>query len=66
MMESTQEFQSVRRKRMSADASVVRRLHMDGPLLSLLGAVILYGLFILYSATGENFGQWVSQVGRLD
>jgi rod shape determining protein RodA len=64
-MDITPEIQPVRRKRMSANASLVRRLHMDGPLLSLLAAVILYGLFILYSATGENFGQWVSQVARL-
>jgi rod shape determining protein RodA len=64
-METTQEFQAAPRKRMSANTSLVRRLHMDGPLLSLLGMVIFFGLFILYSATGENGGQWLSQVGRL-
>jgi rod shape determining protein RodA len=64
-METTQEIPQVRRKRMSADASLVRQLHMDGPLLSILAAVIAYGLFILYSATGENWGQWLSQVVRL-
>ncbi|MEI6457739.1 MAG: rod shape-determining protein RodA [Pseudomonadota bacterium] len=64
-METTQEIPRVRRKQLSASASLVRRLHLDGPLLSALGAVILFGLFILYSATGENFGQWLSQVARL-
>lgn len=64
-METTQQIPRVRRKQLSASASLVRRLHLDGPLLSALGAVILFGLFILYSATGENFGQWLSQVARL-
>jgi rod shape determining protein RodA len=40
-------------------------MHLDGPLLGLLGTVVVYGLFILYSATGENLGQWLSQLGRL-
>jgi hypothetical protein len=64
-MDLTPEIQPARRKRLSAHASLVRRLHMDGPLLSLLAAVILFGLFVLFSATGENVGQWLSQVGRL-
>ena len=60
-----QEIEGAPRKRISAQASLVRRLHMDGPLLSLLGGVIASGLFILYSATGENLAQWLSQVSRL-
>jgi rod shape determining protein RodA len=64
-VESAQEISGAPRKRLSANASLVRRLHLDGPLLALLGAVIVFGLFILYSATGENLGQWLSQVARL-
>ena len=65
MHESAQEIQGIPRKRMSAHASLVRQLHMDGPLLSLLGGVIAFGLFVLFSATGENLSQWLSQLGRL-
>jgi rod shape determining protein RodA len=64
-MESAQEIAGAPRRRLSANTSLLRRMHLDGPLLGLLGTVVIYGLFILYSATGENLGQWLSQVGRL-
>jgi rod shape determining protein RodA len=43
----------------------MRRLHLDGPLLAALAAVAAFGLFVLYSATGENFAQWLRQVEYL-
>lgn len=64
-MDGAQEISGAPRRRMSADTGLLRQLHLDGPLLALLSVVAVYGLFILYSATGENMGQWISQVGRL-
>ncbi len=53
------------RRTLSASAQLLRRFHLDGPLLGLLATVITFGLFVLYSATGENIGQWLSQLERL-
>ncbi len=50
---------------LSLAAVAMRRLHLDGMLLGSLGAVACFGLFVLYSALGENLAQWVGQVGRL-
>lgn len=57
--------QSPARKTLSRSAQWLRRFHLDGPLLGLLVTVCLFGLFVLYSATGENLMQWLSQVERL-
>ena len=48
-----------------ASARLLRRLHLDGPLLGALAAVTVFGLFVLYSASGENLSQWMNQVERL-
>jgi rod shape determining protein RodA len=56
---------STARRTLSASSRILRRLHLDGPLLASLAVVIAYGLFVLYSATGQNFGQWMNQVERL-
>ncbi len=56
---------SATRRTLSASSRIMRRLHLDGPLLACVGVVIIYGLFVLYSATGQNFGQWANQLERL-
>jgi rod shape determining protein RodA len=56
---------STARRTLSASGRLLRRLHLDGPLLAILSAVICAGLFVLYSATGQNMGLWVNQLERL-
>ena len=56
---------STTRRTLTASAVLLRRLHLDGPLLTALAAVAAFGLFVLYSATGENFAQWLRQVEYL-
>ena len=56
---------STARRTLSASSRILRRLHLDGPLLASLAVVITYGLFVLYSATGQNLAQWLNQVERL-
>lgn len=53
------------RKTLSLSMLILKRLHLDGGLVGLLLVVILFGLFVLYSATGENLNQWLSQVKSL-
>ena len=59
------EATSTTRRTLSATGRMLRQLHLDGPLLALLGAVVAFGLFVLYSATGENLAQWLNQLERL-
>ena len=61
-MEFEDEQTSTARRTLSASSRILRRLHLDGPLLASLAVVIAYGLFVLYSATGQNMGQWLRQV----
>ena len=56
---------SATRRTLTASARLLRRLHLDGPLLASLAAVLAFGLFVLYSATGENLGLWLNQLERL-
>jgi rod shape determining protein RodA len=56
---------STTRRTLTASAVLLRRLHLDGTLLATLAAVAAFGLFVLYSATGENFAQWLRQVEYL-
>ena len=56
---------SAAQRTFSASGRILRRLHLDGPLLASLAVVIAYGLFVLYSATGQNLGQWLHQVELL-
>ncbi|MGB5247742.1 MAG: rod shape-determining protein RodA [Woeseia sp.] len=44
---------------------IMRRLHIDGPLLSGVLLTSGFGLVVLYSAVGRNFDLWVSQCVRL-
>jgi rod shape determining protein RodA len=56
---------STARRTLTASARLLRRLHLDGPLLAALAAVVAFGLFVLYSATGENLPMWTNQLERL-
>jgi len=44
---------------------VLRRLHVDGPLLGGILLICALGLVVLYSAVGENMRLWVNQLVRL-
>jgi rod shape determining protein RodA len=46
-------------------AGLMRRLNIDGPLLSGLLLICGLGLVVLYSAVGENMRLWLNQVVRL-
>jgi rod shape determining protein RodA len=53
------------RRTVTGMARLLRALRLDGMLLSGLVAVTLFGLFVLYSAAGENTSLWLSQVARI-
>ena len=46
-------------------AGLMRRLNIDGPLLSGLLLICALGLVVLYSAVGESMRLWLNQVVRL-
>ncbi len=46
-------------------ARLLKALRLDGMLLSGLAAVSLFGLFVLYSAAGDNTALWFSQLARI-
>jgi rod shape determining protein RodA len=52
------------RRTVTATARLMRAFHLDGMLLSGLAAVGIFGLFVLYSAAGDNTVLWFSQVAR--
>jgi rod shape determining protein RodA len=52
------------RRTVTATTRLMRALHLDGMLLSGLAAVGFFGLFVLYSAAGDNTVLWFSQVAR--
>src|SRR5690606_7788365 len=43
-------------------ARLLKALRLDGMLLSGLAGVSLFGLFVLYSAAGDNTALWLSQL----
>ena len=53
------------RRTVTATARLLRALHLDGMLLSGLVAVSCFGMFILYSAAGDNTVLWLNQLARL-
>jgi rod shape determining protein RodA len=53
------------RRTVTATARLLRALHLDGMLLSSLVAVSFFGMFILYSAAGDNTALWFNQLARL-
>ncbi len=53
------------RRTVTGMARVLRALRLDGMLLSGLIAVSLFGLFVLYSAAGDNTTLWFNQLARV-
>ncbi len=53
------------RRTVTATARLLRALHLDGMLLSALVAVSIFGMFVLYSAAGDNLSLFLSQLARL-
>jgi rod shape determining protein RodA len=53
------------RHTVSAPARLMRTLHLDGMLVSGVAAVSFFGLFVLYSAAGDNTALWLNQLARL-
>jgi rod shape determining protein RodA len=66
-MRLTDSHQFVTRKAapLSDFTGVMRRLNIDGPLLSGLLLICALGLVVLYSAVGESMRLWLNQVVRL-
>ncbi|MCZ8131874.1 MAG: rod shape-determining protein RodA [Steroidobacteraceae bacterium] len=64
MAEFYEDSQSSARRTLSASGKLLRRLHLDGPLLALLAALMVFSLFVGYSASGENLTRWIDQVQR--
>ncbi len=53
------------RRTVTATARLLRALRLDGMLLAGLCAVSLFGLFVLYSAAGDNTALFLNQLARL-
>jgi rod shape determining protein RodA len=56
---------SATRRTLSTAARVLSALQLDGPLLVGLGLVSFYGLIVLYSASGQDWGTVLRAVARL-
>jgi rod shape determining protein RodA len=57
--------QSRTKRTVTGMARVLRALRLDGMLVAGLAAVSLFGLFVLYSAAGDNTALWLSQLARI-
>jgi rod shape determining protein RodA len=53
------------RRTVTGAARLLRALRLDGTLFAGLAAVSLFGLFVLYSAAGDNTALWLSQLARI-
>jgi rod shape determining protein RodA len=53
------------RRSMTRGMRLLGALHLDGPLLLLLGVTACFGLLVLYSAAGGNTAVWARQIARL-
>src|SRR6056297_3675777 len=53
------------RRPLGGIGQVLANLHLDGPLLAGLGVICAFGLFVLYSAVGQNPDLLLRQVIRL-
>jgi rod shape determining protein RodA len=53
------------RRAVTGAARMLLALKLDGPLLVGLGLIAAYGLVVLYSASGQNLGTVIRQVGHL-
>jgi rod shape determining protein RodA len=56
---------STARRTFSASARLLGRLHVDGLLLGALCTIAVFGLLVLYSASGQNLGLTLAQFYRL-
>ena len=61
----TQGLVSAKAAPLTAFARIMRRLHIDGPLLSALLFICAFGLAVLFSAVGESTRLTMNQVIRL-
>jgi rod shape determining protein RodA len=50
---------------LSGIGNLLQRLYLDGPLLGGLLLLCAFGLFVLYSAVGQNDDLWIQQLIRL-
>jgi rod shape determining protein RodA len=64
-MTETKRLVAPKAQPLSDMARLMRRFHIDGPLLWGLVLICAVGLVVLYSAVGENMRLWLSQVVRL-
>jgi len=53
------------RRAVTGAARMLLALKLDGPLMVGLGLIAAYGLVVLYSASGQNLGTVIRQVGHL-
>jgi rod shape determining protein RodA len=53
------------RRTVTGMARLLKALRLDGMLLSGLAVISLFGLFVLYSAAGDNTALWYSQLARI-
>ncbi|MBX3702839.1 MAG: rod shape-determining protein RodA [Steroidobacteraceae bacterium] len=53
------------RRTVTATARLLRALRLDGMLLAALVAVSAFGMFVLWSAVGNNTVLWINQLARL-
>jgi rod shape determining protein RodA len=53
------------RRTLTGTARMLLALKLDGPLLIGLSLIAVYGLFVLYSASGQSLGTVLRQVGHL-
>jgi rod shape determining protein RodA len=64
-LNDTQRLLTPKAAPLSNFALLMRRLHIDGPLLVALLLICAFGLFVLYSAVGENSRLLLNQAVRL-
>jgi rod shape determining protein RodA len=53
------------RRTVTGMARLLKALRLDGMLLSGLAVISLFGLFVLYSAAGDNTALWFNQLARI-
>lgn len=64
-LSETQRMLSSKTAPVTSFSGLVRRLNVDGPLLGGLLLICIFGLFVLYSAAGENSRLLINQAIRL-
>ena len=64
-LSETQRIYSPRNSSITSFSGLIRSLNIDGPLLGGLLLICAFGLFVLYSAAGEDSGLIINQAVRL-